>query len=186
MNTDIFDYIKKHAGELRMPTFLRCAQLAIERGARIIVETGTYRGIPADGYSTPIFAMLANELGASFFSVDNCQAHVDKSRECCGELSQYVTHICSDSLAFLSAFDSCIDVLYLDSYDYSFESPQPSQLHQVAELGGAWSNLTDNSLILLDDCNIQGGGKAGLSDPFLKERGWHLVVDSYQKLYSKV
>lgn len=86
----------------------------------------------------------------------------------------------------MSAFNGIIDVLYLDSYDYNPDDPLPAQLHQVAELGAAWSKLTDKSLILIDDCNIKGGGKCGLSDPFLKERGWKLVFNAYQKLYSKI
>lgn len=177
------DQVRPIAGELRYKTFREAIRLAIDIGVKCIVETGTWRGIECDGQSTRLLSMAASDLGADFYSVDINQDHINRSR---AKMVEYglsnVRHSCCDSIFFLSLFQSPIQFLYLDSYDFSETTPEPSQLHQVAELGAAWGKLVQKTIILLDDCNIKGGGKGLLSTRFLVERGYKLIMSEYQNL----
>lgn len=151
-----------------------------------IIETGTIR-VPHfkdyDGASTLTFAKLAEATSSEFYSVDLSPQSIETSMAALGSEVGLVHYNCCDSVGFLSSFSKPIDVLYLDSYDYFKENPLPSQIHQAAEIGAAYGKLSNDAVVLLDDCNIEGGGKGLLTDMFLKERGWKLVVDKYQKLF---
>lgn len=175
--------VRSIAGELRYETFYESMRIAHEIGVKCIVETGTWRGIEGDGQSTRLLSIAATELGADFYSVDVNSHHIDisKSKMAKHNLTN-VRHMCCDSIVFLSLFQSPIQLLYLDSYDFSENTPEPSQLHQVAEVGAAWGKLTDKTIILLDDCNITGGGKGLFSTRFLTERGYKLRMAKYQNL----
>jgi hypothetical protein len=79
-----------------------------------------------------------------------------------------------------------IDFLYLDSYDYDAKNPLACQIHQLAEVGAAYGILSDKAIILMDDAQLEGGGKARLATDFLLERGWKIVLDKYQRLFSRI
>ena len=179
------DEIRKIAGELRAESFIETFNFARYIGVKCIVETGTWRGMEADGQSTRLFSLLASELGADFYSVDINPEHVARSRDVCAKHNlANVSHSTCDSVLFLSLFRTPIQLLYLDSYDFSVTTPLPSQLHQLAELGAAWGKLsTHRSIVLLDDCDVPGGGKGLLTTEFLKERGYKCMVDKYQRLF---
>jgi len=170
-------------GELRGESFWILQNHAIQHGARCIIETGTYREISGDGESTVFLATLAKEIGADFYSVDINHNTVLKSRQHLAERDLKADVSCVDSVSLLSCFGSPIDVLYLDSYDFSPESPLPAQIHQLAEIGGAYGKLSGHAAVLLDDCGIVHGGKGKLTSEFLLERGWNLVCDKYQRLF---
>lgn len=176
------DTAKNLGGDLRRETFARACELAIERKFRLIIETGTYRGIKADGQSTRIWATLARELGADFYSLDIDQKSIDKAKNLGGPVD-YARFYCGDSVPFLSCFQSPIHLLYLDSFDYIEKTGWQAQAHQVAEMGAALGKLTPDAIVLLDDCNIPGGGKALFTEWFLISRGWKLDYDGYQKLF---
>ncbi len=181
MNQHLLDLVRNLAGKLRSPTFTRAVEIALDRGVKEFVETGCYRGIDGDGQSTAIFTAVATEVGGRFVSVDLNQEHV--SRAMAKVPNGIRDIICRDSVEYLSLRTTDIGLLYLDSYDYYHGDPLPSQIHQVAEIGAAWAKLTPNAIVLLDDCNIPGGGKGLFTEKFLLERGFTLVADSYQKLF---
>lgn len=171
------------AGTLRCNTFQQAINIARTIRVKCIIETGTWRGIEADGQSTRILSAIASELGADFYSIDNCAEHISRSRSKMAELGiANVRHDLCDSVVFLSLFCSPIHFLYLDSYDFSKDNPIPAQIHQVAEIGAAFGKLANKCIVLLDDCNIEGGGKGLFSTQFLLERGWNCRVKSYQNL----
>ena len=181
--TELIDHIKSIAGVLRRDTFVKAATLAIERRFATIIETGGFRGIDGDGRSTEVLAAIARFNGGTFWSVDNNPVHQERAKKRVPP-DATVQYCAGDSVTFLSSsFPDGIGFLYLDSYDYDANKPLPSQIHQVAELGAAFGDLRADAIVLLDDCNIPGGGKALLSDLFLKERGFSLVADHYQKLF---
>lgn len=178
--------IKSFTGSLRESSFLSLVDIVKHRTKMTIIETGTIRYPDVkdfDGASTLTLAKLADATASDFYSVDIDKDHIDISRKALGENSRFVVYKCCDSVPFLSSFDSKIDVLYLDSYDYSKDNPLPSQIHHAAEIGAAYGKLSPKAVVLIDDCNIEGGGKGLFVDMFLKERGWKLVVDEYQKLF---
>lgn len=181
MNQHLLDLVGKLAGGQRRHTFKRAVELALERGVKEFVETGCYRGIDDDGQSTVIFAAVAAEVCGRFISVDLSEEHVARANAKVPSGPREI--VCRDSVEYLSHRTKEIGLLYLDSYDYYHGDPLPSQIHQVAEIGAAWAKLAPNAIVLLDDCNIPGGGKGLLTSRFLLERGFTLVEDSYQKLF---
>ena len=91
----------------------------------------------------------------------------------------------SDSANFLQNFDQPIDFLYLDSWDYSETDPSPAQHHCLREIKAAYDKLTKNSIVMIDDCNIPGGGKGKLAIEWLLERGWYLHRNRHQVILLK-
>lgn len=175
--------VQSIAGPQRWETFLEATKLAHEIGVKCIIETGTWRGIAADGQSTLLLAKLAIELGSDFYSVDNNADHIEASKSKMRELGMFnVQHSLCDSTFFLSIFASPVQLLYLDSYDYSESNPEPAQLHQMSEIGAAWGKLRGSNIVLLDDCNIPGGGKGVMTTKWLIERGYKLHMSKYQNL----
>lgn len=57
------------------------------------------------------------------------------------------------------------------------------QEHCLRELQAAWPNLHKNSVILLDDALLPGGGKTRLARDFLFSQGWQLVLSGYQLVW---
>jgi predicted O-methyltransferase YrrM len=176
-------------GQLRFDTFEKTIRLAKNRQLQNIIETGTMRTHVncQDGSSTLVFSWLADDINGQFISVDINKVNQDLTADFLKQrgTGTRTTLVNLDSVEFLSKYAGRIDLLYLDSYDYVQSDYMPCQLHQLAELGGAYGKLTDNALILIDDCALPFGGKAGLSSAFLKCRGWKLLQAEYQQLWSR-
>jgi hypothetical protein len=75
-----------------------------------------------------------------------------------------------------------IDFLYLDSYDYEWNNPSPSQEHHLREIQAAFPRLHENSVVMIDDCALPQGGKGKLAIEYLKERGWKILLEQYQTI----
>lgn len=58
-----------------------------------------------------------------------------------------------------------------------------AQSHNVAELVAAWPNLHAGSVVLIDDADLDDGGKPCLSRKFLTDNGWQCVAESQQTLW---
>lgn len=118
----------------------------------------------------------------------------------------------SNKLPELSGFENRIDLLYLDSYDYPYgelvkkyngnneaflaisdtqamtrhgDKILPCQQHCLAEFKAAEKYLHDKSIVLIDDCGLPGGGKAGLVRDHLASKGWLCLLDLQQSLWIK-
>jgi hypothetical protein len=183
--SDLIDTIRQLAGPQRHTTFARASRAAMALGARRIVETGCYRGIPFDGQSTLIWALIARFTGGHATAIDISTGSIAKAAELLGELKQYVTLVNADSLVALAGITEPIDVLYLDSYDHEESNPLPCQEHQLKEAQIAVPKMAERSIIMLDDCNMPSGGKALLSDPFIRESGFTQVAKEYQNIYHR-
>lgn len=59
----------------------------------------------------------------------------------------------------------------------------PSQEHQLKELELALPHMEQGGIILLDDCDLPGGGKGRLSKEYLSEIGATCILDAYQSLW---
>lgn len=174
------------AGDLRRESIVKTLDLMFQREARIIVETGTIRHAQIDeGGSTLIWAMYCEMKDGLCCSVDIDPNSIKESSQATQGYEQWVRYEECDSVKFLGGFQIKIDLLYLDSFDCGTDNHLPSQLHQLAELGAAYARLGNDSLVLLDDCNIPGGGKGLLSAQFLEQRGWICLHNAYQKLYAQ-
>jgi hypothetical protein len=165
----------------RSESFIKACQMCEKLATGMsIVETGTLRGISGDGGSTRVLHALSLETKRYFVSVDISPTHVSFSRK---EVPG-ANVICEDSVLFLSRYCQQIGLLYLDSYDFYEDDPEPCQRHQLAEVGAAIGKMPFGTLILIDDCKLPHGGKSFLSEKFLAERGWKKIHDGYQTLWA--
>jgi len=180
----------------REKTILRAIEIVRERKPKIIVETGTQSTmlVYAHGISTLIWAALAEEVGAEFYSVDIDQESIEKGKEITDGYD--VKYVCSDSVPFLKKFNQDIGFLYLDSQDFSEGSEAVSREHQLKEIQAAWPRLSPGTGILLDDCNVQMWftrkldridvqGKSYLAHQYLTSKKVTVLCDfpGYQRLY---
>lgn len=59
----------------------------------------------------------------------------------------------------------------------------PCQEHCLKEFQAIEDQLTDDSVVLIDDNDFSGGGKPGTLKPYLEEKGWVCLLDSQQTLW---
>jgi len=188
METTFIKEVRNIAGPQRENTFAMVADVAVRHGFRNIVETGVYRGIHFDGQSTLIWANIAEITGGHVTAIDISPDSIRNA----GELllargkQDYVTLIQDDSLKALEDAPDGIEILYLDSYDHDPNNPGPCQEHQLKEAEICLPKMAERSVILLDDCIFETGGKSGMSHPYLISHGWRLVTSQYQNLYQRV
>jgi hypothetical protein len=191
MNTELLDRIEELAGPQRARTFRAAAEFILFHNCRSIVESGCYRGNPADGQSTLILALLAKELGGEVDSVDLNRSSIDMATALLKaqpehQLEGWVRFSECDSVLSICHFEPPIRFAYLDSHDHEASNPGPCQRHQLAEVGAIYGKMMAPCAILLDD-NIPGtGGKTALSAAFLRDRGWTLAAEAYQILFTKL
>lgn len=184
----------RHNFGKRRDTFRKTLDLLSERKANILVETGTarigLRGAKSNGASTIVFAAWAQENNAVLHSVDISEDSINAAKsEVVGQgLAEFVRWHLEDSLKFLAEFNDPVDFLYLDSYDYDKEDTSiqvASQEHHLAEFKAIESRLHENSLVLIDDCNLPNGGKGKLAIEYMLERGWRILMSEYQVLLAR-
>jgi predicted O-methyltransferase YrrM len=174
----------------RRNTLRATIRLLEKRGAKVLVETGTARGglarTKAEGASTVVFGIWAKKHGARLHSVDIDAASIEGARSAVTEVQvDDVVHFhLSDSVAFLAGFADSVDFLYLDSYDYHHDPAiqRASQEHHLREFEAIEGRLHDKSVVLIDDCNLEGGGKGKLVIERMLQSGWKTVLDEYQVL----
>jgi predicted O-methyltransferase YrrM len=184
--TRILDALMPHTNR-HYKTFVTCLRMAKERGAKIFVETGTNRGglhgCPGDGCSTMVFGRAVQQLNGILYSVDISKDNMRASRESTQAEGSRISYHVSDSVPFLQHFSQPIDVLYLDSYDFSADKEFESQFHHLKEVVMAYQWLHSRSIVMLDDCGMASMGKCRLVDQFLKSVGWRTVLQDYQHIY---
>lgn len=114
----------------------------------------------------------------------------------------------TSTLPTAANFPGTIDLLYLDSLDYPLTEIQselsaadlnglsadkiaaalphrvlPPQEHCLAELLAARPLLGENSIVMIDDNDLPGGGKSRLAKRFLHSDGWVCLLDLQQTLW---
>ena len=178
----------------RRVTFSKTLKLLKERNVKMIVETGTSRdglkNTKGDGGATIVFGKWAQQNGAKLHSVDISEESVNESKEEVEkqELIDTVTVHLGDSIEFLKEFDSPVDFLYLDSYDYSKTDKNiqsKSQEHHLQEFLAIEDRLHENTIVLIDDCGLPGGGKGKTVVEYMKNKGWNILINAYQILLTK-
>ncbi|SHG44491.1 class I SAM-dependent methyltransferase [Winogradskyella jejuensis] len=175
----------------RRVTFAKVLKLLKERNVKIIVETGTSRkgleGAKSDGAATIVFGKWAKENGAVMHSVDISEDSVNGSKNEVQKqgLQDVVTVHLDDSLNYLKNFEGQIDFLYLDSYDYSktdLDIQRKSQEHHLQEFKIIEDRLHTNTIVLIDDCGLPGGGKGKTVIAYMRKKGWEIIINKYQVL----
>jgi len=175
----------------RRNTLRATLSLLDERGARTLVETGVARhglqGTKGDGASTIVFGVWAKQHDAHLHSVDVSPEAVSRARQAIDELglADNTSIHTSDSVRFLATFGDEVDFLYLDSYDYdkkNEETQKLSQQHHLEEFQAIEGKLHQDSVVLIDDCNLPGGGKGKLVIDYMVSKGWNVYRYEYQAI----
>lgn len=60
-----------------------------------------------------------------------------------------------------------------------------AQEHCLNEIKAAEHCLHNNSIVLIDDNSLAGGGKPRLARKWLQDNGWHVILDFQQSLWIK-
>ena len=176
----------QHLLGARYQTFYQTLMLAVARNVRNIVETGTTRiegNWAGDGQSTLVFGAFAQRYGCTLWTCDIDEAKIVKARDISAQFASHIEYIVSDSVKFLQEFRKPIDLLYLDSMDFDIQQdPAPPQIHALREAQAALPRMHNQSIILVDDCDVIHGGKGGKVIPFLLGEGWQVIGMRYQVL----
>ena len=185
---ELLERIRTLAGVQRHNTFVMAAEKAAAIGAKRYVETGCYRGMDCDGCSTAIWALLAEFTGGYVVAIDLSEDSINRTKELLEREkvnTSCITLVHGDSLVALPGVEGPIDVLYLDSFDHCDNNPDPCQRHQAAEAAICLPKMAERSIILLDDCQFDDGGKSRLSIPLILQAGYECVAQEYQNLYCR-
>ena len=178
----------------RQKTFRRAIELLDERGATCLIETGVarygLRNSKSDGASTAVFGLWAKTNNASLYSVDISPESIAGAREAVEELGlmEQVKLVTGDSVQFLENFADPVDFLYLDSYDYDKHDQSvqiASQEHHLKEFKAIEEQLGSDSVVLIDDCDLPGGGKGKAVIEYMTRKGWQVDTSAYQILLTK-
>jgi len=174
----------------RRNTYKRVLSLLEKTKAKVLIETGTSReglkGAKSNGAATIVYGKWAKLNKAHLHSVDisDKSIRIAKQEVEKQNLSSNVTLHLNDSVEFLNKFEEKVDFLYLDSYDYTKDKAQQllSQKHHLAEFIAIEDKLHKNSIVLIDDCDLEGGGKGKLVIEYMKEKDWLIEMEAYQIL----
>ena len=173
----------------RRDTLREVLHLLDERDARTLLETGVARmGLEkskGDGASTIVFGLWAKQNDAHLYSVDIDPEATERAGQAVAnmDLSDSVTLVTSDSVAYLDEFTDMVDFLYLDSYDYHKTDTAiqiASQDHHLKEIKAIEGCLHEGTVILIDDCDMPNGGKGKLVIERLTAKGWKVHMSEYQ------
>lgn len=157
--------------------------------ARTIVELGSLRhrlehDLNVDtqrecclyGHSTFHWARSGHRV----FSVDVDPFASDLTREVCAGHDN-LTVITGDGIEFLKSFTDEIDLLYLDAWDVKPGTDFAEKHLEAFE--AAHLRLSTRHMILIDDTDIEEGGKGRLLVPRLIELGYGQVTSGRQSLF---
>jgi hypothetical protein len=158
----------------------------------IILETGCQRqeGDIGAGMSTSIFGEYVSKYGGHLITVDMIDNHLRICKDCTSQYKDYITYVLSDSLIFLKDYNGSVDLLYLDSVDYPIGTDAGniamqllSQTHSLMEFQAIESKLHNKTLLLIDDNQLEGGGKPKLLKDYLETKNWYCLLDLQQSLW---
>lgn len=153
-----------------------------------IVETGCQR-LPDDwgsGNSTYIFGEFISKYRGHLLTIDINRENIEACKKITAEFADRIEYSCANSLTILPALTAPIDFLYLDSLDIpEVGDASEGQRHNWNEFKCAEHLLAPGSIILLDDNNMENGGKTKFTKLYLEARGFKLILDYDQSLWIK-
>jgi len=180
----------KHDFRKRRDTFLKVLELLEKIKAKVIIETGTSReglhGSKSNGAATIVFGKWAKKNNAFVHSVDISEKSVAAAQKEVDnqDLNSNLKIHLSDSIAFLENYKEPVDFLYLDSYDYDNDPKVQvkSQIHHLKEFEAIENQLHENTIVLIDDCDLPNGGKGKLVVEYMLKKDWKILMKEYQIL----
>jgi hypothetical protein len=147
-----------------------------------IVETGCMRQDNdfGAGMSTLLWDYFADELGATYYSVDISPENVAFAKS---RVKFPDNIICSDSVLWLAKSHTLIDLLYLDSYDLIDGDNHESSLHHLFEFLAAKHLMKPEALLVIDDNVSLTKTKAKYIMQYMKQIGVGPLYEGYQMVY---
>lgn len=150
-----------------------------------IVETGCLRlagNWAGDGQSTAVWDWLISNLGGYGHSYDISPESVEAARSAVRLMQIHQ----QDSVEALRTFASAstIDLLYLDSFDWSADSTASAE-HHLQELMAIYPRLRPGCLIAIDDCFSDLEGKHAFAKDWLAGIGVQPVTKGYITVWRK-
>lgn len=187
MNDNFNEYFQQYIYKLnrRFNSLSMGLNWYLDHQGKTIVETGTSRIIgnfAGDGCASILFAEIAKLTNTHFWTCDILPAHIDACKFMTVQFKDSCTYIVGDSVKFLEEFNQPISLLYLDSMDFvTTGDPNPAQDHAVKEYLAAKEKLTNESIVIIDDCGgMPFGGKGGKVVPLMESDGWVRIYSDYQ------
>ena len=113
-----------------------------------VLETGAM-WLPLEdnsGAFTLVMAdLIKNVTGGKIYSVDISPINIEKSKKNTEGFHEAIEFVVSDSVTYIKnlsdEFAASLDLVYLDSYDFSFPDPHPSAQHHLDELEAIYNRL---------------------------------------------
>jgi hypothetical protein len=187
--TDLREHPQFHRLGPRAEGFLKAFEHLNQFSKGLIVETGTVRiedNWEGDGQSTLLWDWyLSRNPLFNAISIDNDPVTVSRA---IGMVSN-VTVLEFDSVKALSALPrttaSKIVLLYLDSFNWSFELHLDSSFHHLAELAAIYASLPGGCMIMVDDRHTEKMGKHFMVEMFFRKLGIDPCYKGYQIAWIK-
>lgn len=154
-----------------------------------ILETGCLRqpdNWEGDGQSTRVWNWIIQRAEGTLWSVDIKDENCAVAEHYCGNFA-YVTTM--DSIKYLRT-NQCesldlLNLLYLDSFDYSPGRYHLAELHHIGELACVYDKLPSGCLIAVDDCHSDTFGKHVLVKAFFDRINNPPILKSYITIWRK-
>lgn len=155
---------------------------------KIILEIGSIRGkmnhdikdfnplCCNDGHSTYFWKNYTN---ADIYTVDineGCKNIIHNDVRLNG-----VNAITDDAINYAKIFDKKIDLLFLDAWDVTPSTPYAEKHLEIFNI--LKDKLSESCIILIDDTDIDNGGKGKLLIPQLKKEGFIQIFSGRQSLF---
>jgi hypothetical protein len=172
----------------RYSTFRTALTLLSQMPNHEIVETGCtrFKDDWGAGNSTYIFGKFVVKEGGFLTTIDISQENIEACKEVTKEFAPYIGYINMDSHIALRSLVLPIDLLYLDSLDApETGDATEAQKHNLQEFKIAEPMLHEGSIILIDDNDMENGGKSKLTKEYLVQKGYKLILDYVQTLWMK-
>ena len=133
----------------------------------------------SDGCFTKLFADNFNDKKLTMYTIDPCPDAIHVVKTMIGENAN-VEILQMKSTDFLRDFDGKIDLLYMDHLE---SGDMACKVHLLDSQIVIERNLmSDEGIILIDDCPEGSVGKGKLSIPYLLQKGYQTILHDYQMI----
>ena len=191
-----YDALKRPAGQNpvrdRSGGFLKIFQALEDMGLTSynLLETGSMRAdhgnisLGDDGASTFLFDKFLDFHDGILISIDNDIDSIIHSMK----LTKHAMYYCGDSIEALKNLpdDIRLDLVYFDSFDFTFANADQARQHQLKEFSAIAKNCHQGTIIASDDFilpNTDIRGKGEFLKVELDNVKAELIHEGYQLIY---
>lgn len=169
-NIDAYLQERLAQGDSDYATFFAVLKLLSERNVQTIVKTGTNINFDDGKGPLGLFSHWSYDHNISMFSIDSDPLHLGQAQKACADFAKNVFFVLEDPIHYLINFPKQIDFLYLNS----------AQKQNLNELMAAYDKLTNQSIIMIDNCNAGQKPNENTVIQYLLKRGWYVHTNRRQ------